>query len=350
MLNVSNSTDHHFYNYTPSRRAPLVFGWLNIVTTGLMIIAVLSCAFTKFRQVRNWHKTDLELRFFSVTKLIGAYFPLIIGMALETLGYAGRSISSVDQQVVGPYVLQVLLLLVAPTLYAATIYMLFGRLTHLLFAEQILILPARFNTVFFVLGDIISLVMQTAGSSMRADSSSAQTGTNIASAGLYIQLIFFGLFIANEVLFYFRINTIPSNIPNRFKLWKYSNFILLFTSGLILIRSIVRTIEFKQGDNGFITDHEWCLYVFDSALMFTVGLIFLVSLPFFGLFQLQVASVEAQIDDAHDVKNRIVPVDYLNNMNQPINSFELNNIDESINLDDINSFRHGIDLKTDERF
>lgn len=337
MMENSNSTEHHFYSYTPSRRAPIIFGWLNIFSTGFMIILIFFCAFTKIRQVRNWKHIDLELRYLSVTKLIGAYIPLIIGMVMETLGYAGRSISSVDQQVVGPYILQVLLLLVAPTLYAATIYMLFGRLTYLLFAEQILILPAKFNTIFFVTGDIVSLVMQTAGSSMRADASSAKNGTNIASAGLYIQLIFFGLFIINEALFYFRVKNIASNIPNRFKLWKYSNFILLFTSILILIRSIVRTIEFKQGDDGFITDHEWCLYAFDSALMFIVGLVFLISLPFFGIFQLQAASVRAQIEDAQDFKHKITSNDYLNNMNN------------SINLDDIDSFRNGIDFKMEQR-
>lgn len=337
MLENSNSTEHHFYNYTPSRRAPIIFGWLNIFATGLIIILVFYCGFSKFREVRQWKKFNIELRHFSVTKLIAAYIPLIIGMAMETLGYAGRSISVVDQQVVGPYVLQVLLLLVAPTLYAATIYMLFGRLTYLLFAEETLILPAKFNTSFFVIGDIISLVMQTAGSSMRANANSAKSGTNIATAGLFIQLGFFGLFIINEALFYFRIKSISSNIHTNFRLWKFSNFILLFNSILILVRSIVRTIEFKQGDEGFITDHEWCLYTFDSALMFIVGFIFLVSLPFFGIFQLQHASVKTQLEEAYDKKNsEFVPNDFLNNYNA------------SIDMSDLDSFRYAVEFKRED--
>ena len=50
-------------------------------------------------------------------------------------------------------------------------------------------------------------------------------------------------------------------------------------TGLMIVRSLVRTIEYLQGEGGYIITHEVFLYVFDAALMAIVMGIFLVIYP-----------------------------------------------------------------------
>ena len=44
--------------------------------------------------------------------------------------------------------------------------------------------------------------------------------------------------------------------------------VLYFASMLILVRSIIRVIEYIQGNDGYILSHEYFLYIFDASLMF----------------------------------------------------------------------------------
>lgn len=64
----------------------------------------------------------------------------------------------------GPYILQTLLLLIAPTLYAASIYMALGRIVLATDGEAYCWIRRKWLTKIFLLGDIISFIMQGAGS------------------------------------------------------------------------------------------------------------------------------------------------------------------------------------------
>jgi hypothetical protein len=84
---------------------------------------------------------------------------------VEVAGYIGRAISSKEtpNYALGPYILQTLTLLVAPALFAATIYMILGRITIFTNGEKHSIIPKRWLTKIFVLGDILSFLAQSAG-------------------------------------------------------------------------------------------------------------------------------------------------------------------------------------------
>lgn len=56
-----------------------------------------------------------------------------------------------------------MLILVAPPLFAASIYMTLGRVVIKLGAEDQSIVPVRFLTKTFVAGDVISFLMQCGG-------------------------------------------------------------------------------------------------------------------------------------------------------------------------------------------
>ncbi|CAL9728077.1 protein Rta1p [Monosporozyma unispora] len=296
-MSSTNSTggieDFKFYEYNPTMGASILF------TVLFFLISVGICFLVVQRDIKSRFKAEIwkdlqGVRNYSIGKLTGAHVPLLVGCFVELAGYIGRCVSAHDQELMGAYIEQYILLLIAPTLYAGSIYMLFGRMAHLLFAEKIMIMPARFNTAIFVCGDIASLFLQAAGGGLMANDSQHQLGCNLVTAGLFVQIGFFGLFILNEFYFYFRVFKLPSDIPRKTKTWRILNLNLLVNSFLILIRSIVRTVEFLEGFSGFIASHEWFLYVFDALPMFALPVIFVSTYHMANIYMIQEESVEIQ--------------------------------------------------------
>jgi hypothetical protein len=110
--------------------------------------------------------------------------------------------------------------------------------------------------------------------------SSVNTGEKLVIAGLFVQLLFFGLFIVTAGIFHVRITKVPTppslarDIP-----WKKHMYVLYGASLLIMIRSIFRVVEYIQGHDGYLLRHEVYLYIFDAVLMFLTMLIFNWSHP-----------------------------------------------------------------------
>ncbi len=88
-----------------------------------------------------------------------------VSCAVEYNGYIGRAVSSqqTPDWTLGPFVVQAVLLLVAPALFAATIYMELGRIIILVDGEHHSIIKKRWLTKTFVCGDILSFLMQSGG-------------------------------------------------------------------------------------------------------------------------------------------------------------------------------------------
>lgn len=153
--------------------------------------------------------------------------------------------------------------------------MALGRIILLVDGEEHSLIPKRWLTKIFVCGDVISFLAQGAGGGIQASGTAAalETGTHIIVAGLFIQLVFFGVFIVVAILFHVRMNKVPtaasSNVP-----WKKHFHTLYATSLLIMIRSIFRVIEYLQGFSGYLLSHEIYLYIFDACLMLAVLVIF----------------------------------------------------------------------------
>jgi hypothetical protein len=86
---------------------------------------------------------------------------------VEFIGYIGRAASSQETPdwTLGPYIVQTLLLLIAPALFAASIYMTLGKIILLVDGEVHSIIRKRWLTKLFVTGDVLSFLMQGGGSS-----------------------------------------------------------------------------------------------------------------------------------------------------------------------------------------
>ena len=63
-------------------------------------------------------------------------------------------------------------------------------------------------------------------------------------AGLFVQIVFFGLFFITEVRFALGVNSVSPVLGRAGRTWKVLNWGLLVSSLLILVRSVVGIVEF----------------------------------------------------------------------------------------------------------
>ncbi|OQD83018.1 hypothetical protein PENANT_c018G11178 [Penicillium antarcticum] len=119
-----------------------------------------------------------------------------------------------------------------------------------------------------------------AGIMVTGSSSSTSTGQNVIIGGLFVQIIFFGFFLISALVFQMRMraDAAAKSIANQFP-WRKHMWALHASSILVLIRSVVRVVEYIQGTYGYIMSHEAFIYVFDGLLMFVLMVIFVVVHP-----------------------------------------------------------------------
>lgn len=208
--------------------------------------------------------------------------PFIIGGIFETVGYIGRCLSHSDKEALTPYIIQSLLILLGPALYAASIYMTLGRIVLAVRAPHHSIIPTRWQTRLFVCGDVLAFLTQMSGGGIQATGSlsSMHIGEKIIIGGLFLQIIFFGFFVVTSTIFHARCVKKPTPASMDPKVpWQQMVVMLYAVSGLILVRSIFRVIEYIQGNDGYLLRSEWPIYTFDALLMALTMLIFLIWYP-----------------------------------------------------------------------
>lgn len=180
-----------------------------------------------------------------------------------------------------PYIIQSLLLLIAPAVYAASIYMILGRLITTIEADHHSMIRPTWLTKIFVAGDVLSFLMQSTGGGMLAkqDKNSAKLGENIILGGLFVQILFFGFFMVATVVFHLRLRKNPTQASQMSTKWRTLLMALYVASFFILVRSVFRVVEYKQGRGGYLMSREVWLYIFDGVLMFSVTVLFNVVHP-----------------------------------------------------------------------
>jgi len=171
----------------------------------------------------------------------------------------------------------------AAPLLAATIYMIFARVVEALGASKLAILNPRWITRFYVLLDIIVIITQLAGTLMPAsgDAHLIALSRKIVLAGLATQLVALTFFMANcwqvhkKLRQAIKDGTVHSLVIN----WQTHLMALEAATLLLFTRSMVRVVEYAQGDTGYVASHEVYIYVFDGALMFLIMLFFSILHP-----------------------------------------------------------------------
>ncbi|KAJ5782666.1 hypothetical protein N7457_004440 [Penicillium paradoxum] len=205
------------------------------------------------------------------------FIPFVFGGVFEIIGYIARVVSSnqYPNYTVPPLAIQAVLILVAPSLFAASIYMELGRIMIVTGGERLSPIRRSWLTKIFVVGDVISFFVQAGGAAMLVKANTAAKGGNVIKIGLIIQIIFFGLFIITGILFHVRLQRNRTTVLQQHQVpWKKHQNVLYVGSLLIFIRSIFRYIEYNQGSSGALLQHELWSYIFDAALMFLVMVAF----------------------------------------------------------------------------
>ncbi|KAL4910531.1 hypothetical protein BDW74DRAFT_172002 [Aspergillus multicolor] len=235
---------YKFYNYDPSKAAAIPFAALFALTTVIHIWQAILHPAKKSKKV-------------------------------EAIGYLCRFISATQTPnwTMYPYIGQSLLILLGPALFAASIYMVLGRIILTLNAGSISPIRPNWLTKTFVTGDVLSFLLQSGGGGMQAKASTAEgarMGEKMILGGLFVQILFFGIFIVVSIIFHRRMLSTPlhrlgTDIP-----WAKFLKILYAVSLLIMVRSLFRVAEYVQGKEGALQSNEVYIYVLDAALMFVV--------------------------------------------------------------------------------
>lgn len=134
---------------------------------------------------------------------------------VETIGYIGRALSAGENPgpyTKIPYIIQSVLLLIAPALFAATVYMHLARIVRMSDGDHALFIRRQWLTRKFVAGDILSFLMQCSGVGFltTGDSDSISMGKSLVLAGLALQLVAFGLFVAAAAVFQIKLQQTPT--------------------------------------------------------------------------------------------------------------------------------------------
>ncbi|KAJ4398058.1 hypothetical protein N0V91_010462 [Didymella pomorum] len=206
--------------------------------------------------------------------------PMIIGTAMEAGSYYLRHQSHDNLQQILPFILSTLLIMGAAPMLAATIYMSLKRIVNALDASQYAPISMRWTSKLFVLFDVGCFVSQIAGSAMRADVKSQQTGTTLVMAGLVTQVVIFFIYIALTASVHVRLSRSPTKLSDHPALsWHKYMWNLYLVSGLFLVRNFIRIIEFKQGDDGWLLSNEAPIYIFDGGFMLFIVVMMAVVHP-----------------------------------------------------------------------
>ncbi|KKP07844.1 RTM1 [Trichoderma harzianum] len=244
-----------YYRYHPSLGAAILF----------CILFFLSGVFhfIQMWKTRSWYLT-----------------PLVIGCFFEFIGFAGRAGSGVQKAgcwTLGPYLIQSMFILLAPALFAASIYMILGRIILLVEGQEHSIIRPQWLTKIFVTGDVICFFMLAGGSGILATAknnpSMSDTGNNVIIGGLVLQLIWFAIFVVVAGVFHYRMRSIPtarSQQPeNRWQVYLQTLYV---SAILIIIRNLFRVIEYAEGNGGYLLSRETFIYIFDALPMLVIVL------------------------------------------------------------------------------
>lgn len=137
---MATESDFKYYHYNPSLAAAVIFAILFLLTSILHVYQLV--------RARTWYFT-----------------PLVVGALMEMVGYIGRILSSRQSPnwTLGPFIIQSIFLLVAPALFAASIYMVLGRIIVAIDGEKFSLIKKKWLTKVFVISDVMSFLVLSSG-------------------------------------------------------------------------------------------------------------------------------------------------------------------------------------------
>lgn len=111
--------------------------------------------------------------------------------------------------------------------------------------------------------------------------SAIELSKKILMGGLITQVVALAFFILTCWHVHMRLKWDPPGVFLRDPTINWQNHFRAFevVTLALIVRSMVRSIEFLQGESGFVASHEIFIYMFDAVPMFFVMLAFLILHP-----------------------------------------------------------------------
>lgn len=134
----------------------------------------------------------------------------------------------------------------------------------------------RWVSKVYILVDIACLVLQVMGTVMAAygDDDQKKNSMYYISGGLIFQLLAFVVFMGLVAKLHRHLQLQPTDVAQERRIhWRRVVWALYASSALVLVRNLVRVVEFLQGSDGEVISNEVYLYVFDAVPMTIVVLV-----------------------------------------------------------------------------
>lgn len=178
-----------------------------------------------------------------------------------------------------PYTVQAFFILVAPNLFAASIYHSLEALTIASGINHLCVLEPRLTTRLFLLGDGLAFAALIAGCGF-VDSDFFQgairCGNYLIIAGLILQTLLLWVFTGFTVVFLVRLSRRKSYATqDQDRLKKVKKLLMLICTGAQIIagRNMFRLTTTAMNPTGYMAEHEWTFYVFDGVQLAQVMII-----------------------------------------------------------------------------
>ncbi|KAG8769653.1 hypothetical protein FRC12_004830 [Ceratobasidium sp. 428] len=216
---------------------------------------------------------------------------LMISAAIYAGGCYMRIVFAKDPHTLNKFIPMHSAIVLSPCGFIATesiiqVYMLLGRLTRHLHAEDLLLLRPNIITKVYVTSDILTLLMQATGGGMGATDSQTMRdlGAKIFLAGFIAQCVSFVSYLFIFALFVHRMRTWRApqwdSRPNgQFLHWTTLMWAIALCCAMITIRTAYRTVEAAQGLEGYLATHEPYFYGLDCIPLWIGILAFVIVWP-----------------------------------------------------------------------
>ncbi|THY26827.1 parasitic phase-specific protein PSP-1 [Aureobasidium pullulans] len=211
-------------------------------------------------------------------KWLGFSIAMILGTALESVGYGSRLMLSADPFSATGFKLNIVLLTFAPAFLTAGIYLLLKHLTLSLNPRLSLLKPSLYTPIF-VSCDLAAIILQGAGGAISAaaangtDKKLLDLGVNVMIAGLSSQVVTLAIFAVLAGVFFFRMAAAKEKLePHAGHLWQASGFRMFVISAtlaftFIFVRCAYRIAELKDGWGSPIMRRENEFIILDSVMI-----------------------------------------------------------------------------------
>ncbi|KAK6352366.1 hypothetical protein TWF730_009194 [Orbilia blumenaviensis] len=256
------------------------FGYRPSLPMNATFLAIFTIAFTAHIFLSVHYKTH------------GFGICMSIACGLEVSGYIGRILAYNNPWSLPAFFIQINGVGLAPTFFAAGIYLCLTRIV-IAYGADISRVQPKVYTYFFVLCDIISLVIQAPGGALSSVSASQgkppTLGAYIGLSGICFQVLSLSIWLGLAAEFAWRCRKVGTKAwdPRYEQLrdsWRFKAFMaaLGIATAALYVRSVYRIAELSEGYTGHLAKDEIAFCILEAVMIAILALVTAAYHPGYG--------------------------------------------------------------------